>query len=86
LQVLQEVAEQVAQLFEEELRRLLPPPIPKEEKSFCMSLLPQELQDTSFSFPIETTDSKWLLHFLQINSYMGMTLYFTLFLIRRKGR
>jgi hypothetical protein len=58
LHVLQEVAEQVVQLFEEEPRRLLPPPIPKEEKIFCMSLLPQELQDTSFSFPIEARHSK----------------------------
>jgi len=33
LQVLHVVAVQVGQLFEE-LMRLLPPPIPKEEKSF----------------------------------------------------
>lgn len=38
LHVLQEVAEQVGQLVSE-LRRLLPPPIPKLEKHFCISLL-----------------------------------------------
>jgi hypothetical protein len=32
--VSQEVAEQVEHVVEEELRRLLSPPIPKEEKSF----------------------------------------------------
>jgi hypothetical protein len=34
LQVSHDVAEQVEQLADEVLRRLLPPPIPKEEKSF----------------------------------------------------
>jgi len=34
LHVLHEVAEQVEQLLEEELIRLLPAPIPKEEMSF----------------------------------------------------
>jgi hypothetical protein len=34
LQVSHDVAEQVEQLADEALRRLLPPPIPKEEKSF----------------------------------------------------
>jgi len=66
--VLHVLAEQVEQLFEEVLRRLLPPPIPKEEKSFWMSLLPQAAQETPFSFPIETRVSKCFPHFLQINS------------------
>jgi hypothetical protein len=57
------VAEQVGQDAEEELRRLLPPPIPKEEKIFCMLLLPQPLQVTLFSFPTETRLSKCFPHF-----------------------
>lgn len=68
LQVLQEAAEHVAQLLEEDLSRLLRPPMPKEEKIFCISLLPQAAQETDFSFPIETRLSKCLPHFLQINS------------------
>ena len=58
LQLLQEVAEQVEQAAEELLSRLLPPPMPKEEKSFWMSLLPQAEQETVFSFPIATRASK----------------------------
>lgn len=58
MQVLHEVALQVVQALEEELMRLPPPPIPKEEKSFRISLLPQALQETSFSFPMETRHSK----------------------------
>jgi hypothetical protein len=56
--VLHEVAEHVAQLLEEDLSRLLPPPMPKEEKIFCISLLPQAAQETDFSLPIETRLSK----------------------------
>jgi len=44
LQLLHEVAVQLLQLLEEVLRRLLPPPIPKEEKIFFISLLPQAAQ------------------------------------------
>ena len=62
------VAEQVVQAAEEELIRLLSPPIPKEEKTFCISLLPHEAQETFFSFPIETRHSKCSSHFLQVNS------------------
>jgi len=58
LQVLQVFVEQVVQVSEEVLSRLLPPPIPKEEKSFWISLLPQDAQETSFSFPTETRASK----------------------------
>ncbi len=36
LHVLHVFVEQVVHASEEELRRLLPPPMPKEEKSFCM--------------------------------------------------
>lgn len=68
LQVLQEVAEHVAQLLEEDLSRLLPPPMPKEEKIFFISLLPQAAQETDFSFPIDTRLSKCVPHFLQMNS------------------
>jgi hypothetical protein len=58
LQVLQVFVEQVVQVSEEVLSLLLPPPIPKEEKSFWISLLPQDAQETSFSFPTEARDSK----------------------------
>jgi hypothetical protein len=68
LQVLQEVAEQVVQLDEEVLIRLLPPPIPKEEMSFCISLLPHSEQATFFSAPIDTRVSKRFPHFLHENS------------------
>jgi hypothetical protein len=70
------VAEQVVQAAEEEVRRLPSPPIPKEENSFCISLLPHE----AFSLPIETRLSKCFAHFLQINSYMGIRLLFYIIL------
>lgn len=54
------------------VERLLPPPIPNEEKSFWISAFPQSGQTTSFSPPIRTSASKWLQHFLQTNSYIGM--------------
>lgn len=68
LQVLQVFVEHVVQVSEEVLSRLLPPPIPKEEKSFWISLLSQDAQETSFSFPTETRDSKCVPHFLHMNS------------------
>jgi len=74
------VAEQVVQAAEEEVRRLPSPPIPKEENSFCISLLPHEAQETFFSLPIETRLSKCFAHFLQINSYMGIRLLFYIIL------
>jgi hypothetical protein len=52
--VLQVFVEQVVHASEEELRRLLPPPIPKEEKSFCIFLLPQDMQETFFTPLMET--------------------------------
>jgi hypothetical protein len=58
LQVLQDLLEQLVQLADEELRRELAPPIPKEEKSFWISLLLQARQETSFSPPIRTRASK----------------------------
>ena len=58
-------------------KRLLPPPIPNEEKSFWISALPQSGQRMSFSPPIRTSASKWRQHFLQTNSYIGIGLYFT---------
>jgi len=53
-----EVAEQVVHRLEDELMRLLPPPIPKEESSFWMFLLLHDMQATVFSPPIETSVSK----------------------------
>jgi hypothetical protein len=58
LQVSHEVAEQVVHRLEDELMRLLPPPIPKEESSFWMFLLLHDVQATVFSPPIETSVSK----------------------------
>ncbi|GEM_PF-1101355 len=86
LQLLHEVAEHVAQLLEEDFSRLLPPPIPNEENIFCMSLLPQAAQETVFSFPTETRLSKCFPHFLQINSYIGMTeLFYIIFSDEKRG-
>ena len=68
LHVLQVFVEQVVQASEEVLRWLLPPPIPKEERSCWIFLLPQATQETFFSFPIETRASNCSLHFLQTNS------------------
>jgi hypothetical protein len=76
LQVSQEVVEQVVQLDEEVLIRLLPPPMPKEEMSFWMSLLPHSEQATVFSAPIDTRVSKCFPHFLHKNSYIGMIDYY----------
>jgi hypothetical protein len=76
------VAEHVAQDAEEELRRF-PPPIPKEEKTFCISLLPHKAQKTFFSFPIETRLSNCFLHLLQTNSYIGIGLLFYIILYMR---
>lgn len=76
LQVLQEFVEQVVQLEEEVFIRLLPPPIPKEDMSFWMSLLPHSEQVTVFSAPIDTRVSKCFPHFLHKNSYIGMTQYY----------
>ncbi len=77
------VAEQVVQAAEEELRRFPPPPIPKEEKTFCISLLPHEGQKMLFSFPIETRISNCFLHLLQTNSYIGIGLLFYIILYVR---
>ena len=68
LHMLQVFVEQVVQASEEVLRWLLPPPIPKEEKVFWISLLPHAAQETFFSFPIETRVSNCPPHFLQTNS------------------
>jgi len=72
LQVSQEFVEQVVQLEEDVLIRLLPPPMPKEEMSFWMSLLPHSEQATVFSAPIDTRVSKCFPHFLHKNSYIGI--------------
>jgi hypothetical protein len=68
LQLAQEVAEHVVHPEEAFLSLLLPPPIPKEEISFVMSLLLQYLQETSFSFPMETRVSNRFPHSLHKNS------------------
>jgi hypothetical protein len=66
--VLQDLEEQEEQLRDAEASRLDPPPIPKEEKSFWISLPLQDGQQTFFSPPMGTRHSKCSLHFLQTNS------------------
>jgi len=61
--VLHDFVEQDEQELEAVLRRLPPPPIPKEEKSFRTSPLRQEGQTTFFSPPTRTSDSKRWQHF-----------------------
>jgi hypothetical protein len=68
LQVAQDLLEQEAQLPEDVLMRLAPPPIPNAEKSFRRSLLPHDSQQTAFSRPRRTSASKRFPHALQINS------------------
>jgi hypothetical protein len=70
--VLQLWEEQVEQLLDDEPVRSLPPPIPKAENSFLMSLLPQSAQQTELSLPIETSVSKQYPHFEHLNSYIGI--------------
>jgi hypothetical protein len=52
--VLQEPVEQVVQLEDEALRRLEPPPMPKQEIFFSTSADPHSAQTTSLSFPTVT--------------------------------
>ncbi len=68
LQESQDVAEHVVQALEEDLMRLLPPPIPKEERSFWRFLFPQAGQVTFFSPPIGTRASNGFPQLLQRNS------------------
>jgi hypothetical protein len=58
LHVSHEAAEHVAQLVEDDFTLLLPPPIPKEETHFWISLLPHSTQTTFFSLPMEMSVSK----------------------------
>jgi len=68
-QVLQDFEEQLVQLEDEEaLRRLEPPPMPKQEITFWTSAAPHSAQTTSFSLPTATRLSNLLPHFLQTNS------------------
>jgi hypothetical protein len=66
--VLQEPVEQVVQLEDEALRRLDPPPMPKQEIFFSTSGDPHLAQTTSFSFPTVTRLSNLWPHFLHANS------------------
>ena len=68
LQVAQDLLEQEAHPAELVLMRLAPPPIPKAEKSFWRSGLPQNSQQTAFSWPRRTNASKRFPHVLQMNS------------------
>jgi hypothetical protein len=58
-QVLQVFVAQDVQEAEALLRRLAPPPIPKDEQSFFTSALRHCGQVTPFSPPSRTSDSKW---------------------------
>jgi len=72
--VLQDLVEQLVQLDEDDaLRRLDPPPMPKQEIIFSTSADPHSAQTTSFSFPVATRHSNLLPHFLQANSYKGIS-------------
>lgn len=62
-QVLQEPDEQVVQPDEEDLIRLEPPPMPKQEIIFRTSGEPHSAQTTSFSWPAVTRLSNLLPHF-----------------------
>jgi hypothetical protein len=66
--VAQDLLEQEAQLAEDVLMRLAPPPIPNAEKSFWRSWLPQPPQQTDFSRPRRTSASKRFPQALQLNS------------------
>jgi hypothetical protein len=79
-QVLHDVAEQDEQEFEAVFRRLLPPPIPKEENIFRTSEDPHFGQATPISPPKRTSVSKWQVHLLHINSYSGIIYHITTFL------
>jgi hypothetical protein len=68
LQVLQDLAEHVAQPAEEDLMRLAPPPMPNEETSFFKSRPPQDAQQISCSRPMRTRASKRRPHVWQMNS------------------
>jgi hypothetical protein len=66
--VLQDFAEQEEQPAELEDRRLLPPPIPKEETSFWRFLAPQPGQRAPFSFPRPISNSHFRRQLGQKNS------------------
>jgi hypothetical protein len=61
--VLQDLDEQLAQLDEEALMRLEPPPMPKPDISFRTSGDPHISQTTSFSWPAFTRRSNLFPHF-----------------------
>ena len=61
--MLQVLVEQLVQLEEEALRRLEPPPMPKQEIIFWTSADPHASHTTSFSFPAVTRHSNLLPHF-----------------------
>jgi hypothetical protein len=63
--VLHDFVEQLAQLDEEALIRLEPPPMPKQEIIFWTSPEPHVSQTTSFSLPEETRHSNRFPHVLQ---------------------
>jgi hypothetical protein len=75
-QVLQDLVEQLVQLEEEDLIRLEPPPMPKQEIIFCGSGAPHSGQTTSLSLPAATRHSNRRPHLLQTYSYIGMTIIF----------
>jgi hypothetical protein len=66
--VLQDFAEQDAQLDDETFKRLEPPPIPNEDRSFSAPAAPHPGQATSLSLPMATRHSKRRPHFLQRSS------------------
>lgn len=75
--MLQDLLEHDAHEPAEVFKRLPPPPIPNEEKSFCTPELRHSGQLTPPSAPRRTSSSKWQEHALQTNSYSGIGYYFT---------
>jgi len=67
-QVLHDLEVQVPHELEEEVKRLLPPPMPNEDRSLSTSPLWHERQRTFFSSPRRTRASKRHPHFRHENS------------------
>lgn len=67
-QVLQDFVEQAAQLDEEDFKRLEPPPMPNEDKSFSAPATPHPGQAAVPSLPMGTRHSKRRPQFLQRSS------------------
>jgi hypothetical protein len=66
--VLQDFVEQDVQLDDEAFKRLEPPPMPNEDRSFSAPAAPHPGQAAFLSMPMGTRHSKRRPHFLQRSS------------------